>query len=185
MDILDLIDQLEDMIQDSSSIPLTGKVMLNKNDLLDMLQEIRLKLPDEFKQAKWITEEKQRILIEAQKQAEAILKETDARLKREIEHHDITEEANRRAAEIINNAQKKAKDIRLGAREYANQLLEDLEKNIDTSGKALSLKMQNDTAELLNKVQSDVVDIIKSIEGNVSEKATEIKENIKELKKIN
>lgn len=185
MDALELIDKLEDMIEDGTIIPITGKVMLNKADLLDMLKEIRLNLPDDLKQAKWITQEKQRIIIEAQKQAEAIIKETDIRLKREIEHHDITIDANKRAADIISAAQKNAKEIRLGAKEYADQLLSNLEINLDANGKELSEKLQKDTAEMLAHIQNDVVNIIKMAEGLVHEKSNELRENIKELRKIN
>lgn len=185
MDVLELIDQLEDLIEGSATFPMTGKAMLNKADLLDMLKEIRIKLPDDLKQAQWITQEKQRVIIEAQKQAEAIIKETDVRLKREIEHHDITVEANRRAAEIISNAQKNAKDIRLGAKEYADQLLSNLEKSLDNNGRSLSEKLQNNTEEMLSHIQQDVIGIIKMAEGLVKEKTIEVRENIKELRKIN
>lgn len=185
MEVLELIDQLEDIIDGGTSIPITGKVVLSKEDLLDMLKEIRLNLPDDLKQAKWITDEKQRIMIEAQKQADAIVKETDIRLKREIEQHDITVEANKRAAEIINNAQKNAKEIRLGAKEYADQLLTDLEKNIDSKGRELSEKLQLDTAKMLGVIEGDVVELVKTVEGQVNNKLDEIRENIKELRKIN
>lgn len=182
---MDLVDKLEDMIEGGPAIPITGKVMLNREDLLDMIKEIRLKLPDDLKQAKWITQEKQRIIIEAQKQAEAIIKETDVRLKREIEQHDITLEANRRAAEIISAAQKNAKDIRLGAKEYADRLLSDLEKNLNIKGKDLSDKLRKNTDNMLIHIQNDVLEIIKMAEGLVREKTDEVRENMQELRKIN
>jgi cell division septum initiation protein DivIVA len=153
LDVLEIIDQLDDIIENSTSIPITGKIILNKEDLLDMLKEIRLKLPDDLKQAQWITGEKQKILVEAQRQAEAMIKETDIRIKREIERHDITVEANKRAAEIINNAQKNAKEIRLGAKEYADQLLSELERNLDNNGRSLSEKLQDDTEVMLNTIK--------------------------------
>lgn len=185
MDVLELIDQLEDMIEGAAAIPIMGKIMVNKVDMLDMLKEIRIKLPDDLKQAQWITHEKQRIISEAQKQADAMIKETDIRLKREIEHHNITNEANKRATDIVNNAQKNAKDIRIGARDYADQLLCDLEKNIDKNGKELSQKLQMDTQEMLSKVQNDVFEILKMIEDTISQKTNEVRDNVKELRKIN
>lgn len=185
MDALELIDQLEEMIESGTIIPITGRVMLNKADLLEMIKDIRLKLPDDLKQAKWITQEKQRIIIEAQKQAEAIIKETDVRLKREVEQHDITTDANRRASEIISGAQKNAKEIRLGAKEYADQLLSDLENNLDTNGRDLSEKMRINTDEMLSHIQKDALEIIKMAEGLVHEKIEEVRENVKELRKIN
>lgn len=185
MDVLELIDQLEDMIEDCAMIPITGKIMINKNDLLDMLKEIRLKLPDDLKQAQWITEEKQKIIIEAQKQADTIIKEADLKVKREIEHHDITQEATRRAAEIINNAQKDAKEIRLGSKEYADGLLSELEKNLNNTGKIMSQKMQNDTNQMLETIHNDVLQLLNSVEKQVNDNLDEVRKNIKELKKFN
>lgn len=185
MDVLELIDHLEDIIEGGTPIPITGKVMLNKADLLDMLKEIRIKLPDEMKQAQWITQEKQRIIAEAQRQADAMIKETDVRLKREIEHHDITSEANKRASDIINNAQRNAKEIRLGAKEYADQLLSELEKSLNTNGKELSEKLQSDTSDMLNRIQMDVIELIKMVNGLVDQKTMEVRDNIKELRRMN
>lgn len=185
MDVLDLLDKLEDMIENSTSIPITGKIVANKGDLLDMLKEIRLKLPDDLKQAKWITDQKQKILIDAQRQAEALVKETDTRLKREIEHHDITVEANRRSGEIIANAQKNAKEIRLGAKEYADQLLCDLENGLNSRGKDMSEKLQKDTAESLETINNDIIELVNSIEKQVNDRLGEVRENIKELRKTN
>jgi cell division septum initiation protein DivIVA len=185
LDVLELIDQLEDIIENSASIPMSGKVIVSKGDLLDILKDIRLKLPDSLKQAQWITQEKQKILIDAQRQADAIIKETDYRLKREIEHHDITAEANRRAAEIVNTAQRNAKDIRLGAKEYADQLLSDLERKLDENGSGLSEKLQIETRDMLSAIENDVIDLIKMVEQQTSDKLNELRENIKELRKIN
>lgn len=185
MDVLDLLDQLEDMIENSTSIPITGKIVVNKVDLLDMLKEIRLKLPDDLKQAKWITDQKQKILIDAQRQAETLVKETDTRLKREIEHHDITAEANKRGSEIVANAQKNAKEIRLGAKEYADQLLCDLEKSLNDSGKGMSEKLQQDTTQALETINNDVIELIDGVEKQVNDRLEEVRENIKELRKTN
>ena len=65
MDALELLDELEDIIDKGASVPFSGRCILDKDELLDVLQEIKLKLPDDLKQAKWIKEERQRILQEA------------------------------------------------------------------------------------------------------------------------
>ena len=57
MDALELLDELEDIIDKGASVPFSGRCILDKDELLDVLQEIKLKLPDDLKQAKWIKEE--------------------------------------------------------------------------------------------------------------------------------
>ena len=57
------------------NVPFSAKIIVDKEEMLDLIKEIRLKLPDELKQAKWVKEERQRILAESQKEADGIVKE--------------------------------------------------------------------------------------------------------------
>ena len=74
MEIFTLLETLEYIVERSRTVPLTKKGIIEKEELLDIVKEIRLKLPDELKQAKWVKEERQRILEEAQKEANDIVK---------------------------------------------------------------------------------------------------------------
>ena len=67
MEIFTLLETLEDILENGKSLPFTSKTLVDKEELLDIIKEIRIKLPDELKQAKWVKEERQRILVEAQK----------------------------------------------------------------------------------------------------------------------
>ncbi len=130
MDVLKLIDLIEEVIDDGSMIPFSSKVCVDKDEMLEITKEIRLKLPDEIKQAEWIKEERQRILAEAHNEAETITNEAKVHIEEMIEQDEITREAKIRAEEIINNAKKNAKEIRIGAREYADQLLKEVQNNL-------------------------------------------------------
>ncbi|NLY47137.1 MAG: ATPase [Tissierella sp.] len=123
MDVLKLIDEIEDIIEDGSTLPFSKKVMVDVDEILDIIKEIRIRLPDEIKQAAWIKDEKQRILAEAQKDADNLLNEAEYRLEELIDQEAITKAAKERAEELINKAQTTAKEIRLGAMEYADSLL--------------------------------------------------------------
>ena len=79
MEIFQLLDNLEDLIENSKKVPLSDKSMIDKEEILEVLKEIRLKLPDELKQAKWVKEERERILAEAQKEADDVVKEAENR----------------------------------------------------------------------------------------------------------
>lgn len=127
MNILDLLDTLEDELESGSTMPFTGKVLIDSDTCLEIIRDIRLNLPDAIKQGEWVKKEKQRILIDAQKQAELILKETEQHRKSLIEENEITQQAYEQSREILENAQMTAKEIRLGARDYADRLLEEVE----------------------------------------------------------
>ena len=130
MKVLQLLDELEDIIENSSSIPFAGKALIDRGDILDLLKEIRIQLPDEIKQAQWIKEERQRILIEAQKESDTILNDARKHIEEMIEKDQITKKAHKRAEEIVAQAQVNAKEIRIGARQYADELLAGIEKNL-------------------------------------------------------
>ena len=67
MEIFTLLETLEDLIENSKKVPLSEKCIIDQEEVLDLIKEIRLKLPDELKQAKWVKEERERILAEAKK----------------------------------------------------------------------------------------------------------------------
>ena len=66
MEIFTLLENLEDILDNSRGLPFSQKSIVYKGEIIEVIKEIRLKLPDELKQAKWIKEERQRILVEAQ-----------------------------------------------------------------------------------------------------------------------
>lgn len=65
MEIFTLLEALEEELEKSKTIPFSGKGVVDKENFLDIIKEIRIKLPDELKQAKWVKEERARILAEA------------------------------------------------------------------------------------------------------------------------
>ena len=87
MEIFTLLETLEEMLEQSKKVPFTDKVVVDKEAILEIIKEIRLKLPDELKQAKWVKEERQRILSEAQKEAKDIVKEAETRIISIIDEH--------------------------------------------------------------------------------------------------
>lgn len=131
MEILTLIDTLEDVVEAGMPIPLTGKSLVDTQEILELIQEIRLKLPDDFKQAKWVKEERQRILLDAQNEANNMTKDAESKLSSMIDEHEVAKKAYEQANEIISSAQKNAREIRLGTKEYADEILENLERVIN------------------------------------------------------
>lgn len=130
MEVLRLLDEIEEILDNASTIPFSNKVMVDADELFEIIREIRIKLPDEIKQASWIKEERQRILAEAQKDADTILNEAELKLKELIDENEITKKAKELAEEIITKAQNNAKEIRLGALEYADNILLETQQSL-------------------------------------------------------
>lgn len=128
MEILSILETLEDVVERGVSVPFSAKCMVDREELLEIIKEIRLKLPDDIKQAKWVKEERQRILLEAQKESNNIVKDAENRISSLVDEHEITKKAYEQANEIIANAQKNAREIRLGTREYADSVLDKVEE---------------------------------------------------------
>ena len=128
MEVLNSLEKAEDLIEKGWNF--FGASMVNKNEILDLLKEIRVKLPDEVKQAKWIKEERQRILLEAQKEAEMIIKEAENRIVSMVDENEITRKAYEQANETIINAQKTAREIKQNSLEYADEVIAKVEENL-------------------------------------------------------
>ena len=93
MEIFTLLETLEELIENSKKVPFTNKIMVEQDEILDLIKEIRLKLPEDLKQAKWVREERERILAEASKEADDVVKEAENRIIAMIDEHEITKKA--------------------------------------------------------------------------------------------
>ncbi len=127
MEIFTLLETLEECLERARNIPFTQKGIVDKGEILDIIKEIRLKLPDELKQAKWVKEERGRILVEAQKEADGIVKEAENRIISMIDEHEITRKAYEQKAQIIETANEMSREISKGTKEYADNILEKVE----------------------------------------------------------
>ena len=156
MEGMEMLDQLEDIIESSKTVPLVGKAMIDKDELLDIIQELRLKMPDDLKQAKWIKGERQRILLEAQKEATTIIKSAEDKIISMINESEITKKANEAAEEIVKNANARAKEIRNATKQYIDDALQESEMILERTLSTLRdnrLAMQE--ANLKKQVKMD------------------------------
>lgn len=130
MEVMKLLEELEELIENSSGVPFGNKVFLDKEDALEIIKEIRISLPDEFKQAEWINMERQRILNSAQGEADKLMENTKSYIQEQVENSEIVKEANRQAEAIIKNAEEVARQLRSGGRDYVDDTLEKLQKDL-------------------------------------------------------
>ena len=126
MEILQLVDEIEDVVEKSYS--LFGYTITHKEDLLTMIDEIRLKMPDELKQARWVKEERERILAEAKSEADKIVNDTQDKVIALIDEHEITRSAKEKANAILDEARRQEAEMHRNAIAYADSLLERIDK---------------------------------------------------------
>ena len=133
METLTLIAELEELIDRSANVPLTGRCMVDKEELLDIIEEVKIKLPDDLKQAKWVKEERQRIIDEASKEAAAILRQAEEKTVTMVDDHEITKRAMEQATLLIENAKQQKNEIRASTLEYTESILEGVETSLFTA----------------------------------------------------
>lgn len=127
IDIIFLIEQIERLIAGGRNMPLTSNVIIDQARALDLLDQLRVAVPEEVRTAKRINEETERIVERAQEEAERILARAQEQAAFLIEERELTRAAEIRSAEIIADGQREADEIRRGADEYAQSVLVKLE----------------------------------------------------------
>ena len=137
MEIFTFLEDMEDIIENSKEIPLMHKVLLDKNQLLDIIKDIRLKLPEELKTAKAIKEEHDKIIAKAQEEADEIVKEAENRIISMIDEHEITKKAYEQKDKIIENANDMAREISNGTKAYADSVLEGIQVALEDALKVI------------------------------------------------
>ncbi|MCB0872962.1 MAG: ATPase [Actinobacteria bacterium] len=130
MDVLELIDKLDDLIHNARAVPLTDQVRIDREAIYELLDEMRSTIPEEVKQARWIVKERQEMLAEAKREADRIVGEAREHAQREVSQQEIVRKAEREAEDILEGARQREREVRLGAEDYADEVLGTLEVNL-------------------------------------------------------
>ena len=168
-----LKDDIEEFINDAKPARFNpGKVMVDEEILMTMLEELRSRLPSEMERSKQIVQSKQDIIDDAKIKADAILQNAIKEASETVEDHEIVQLAKRRAADIereadqyadaaIAKAKAEAKELRVGAMEYTVDLMEDM--------KALMGRIQKTQDEIHAQVTERISAEIADIQANTVE----------------
>ncbi|WP_462392105.1 ATPase [Clostridium cadaveris] len=169
MEVMELIEYLQELVDTAPKVPMSGKVILDKKEMNEILEDLVSYLPDALKKAQWVLNEKDRIIDEANVRYETTKKETEELIRKQIDNHDIVKEARMKGQEIIALAQREAKIIRLGSRDYADEMLCQLDNEIEARGKELILSMKKDMDEYLSSISEKLADSTDDIRSNIKE----------------
>ncbi len=130
MDVMGLLDYLREEIEAAGKVPFSSNCMIDREKVLNLVDDIRSTLPHELVEAEEIRDQRNQILEEAEQEAERIRNDASQHADQLVEENEITQEAYERARQIIDQAQHAAEETRRSANEYVEDILADMETYI-------------------------------------------------------
>ena len=147
MDILHLVDRLEELFNQSRPIPLTRNVIVDEDKFLDIIDQMRISIPEEVRKAQQVFTQKDRVMAQAQEEANRTLQLAREKADALVEKESLVQDAQRRAAQIVDQAKIEAENIKAGADQYAIDALTNLQNELER----LSVQARNGVQVLLQK----------------------------------
>jgi vacuolar-type H+-ATPase subunit H len=130
IDINLLLDRLEALLVESRQFMLSSNVLVDRDRCFDIINQMRVSIPEEVKKSKRIYQERDRIIAHANEEAERIIALAREQGAKMVEEHGLTKQAQGKAQVMLERAQREAEDIKAGADEYALSVLRQLEEQL-------------------------------------------------------
>lgn len=127
MDILHLVDRLEELINNSRSIPFTHNVILDEDKMLDLIDQMRVAIPEEVKKSQQVLAQRDRVIAQAKEEAERTLSIAKEKSDKLADRDSIVQDARKKASQIESEAELRAKKTQSEADEYVAETLTNLE----------------------------------------------------------
>ncbi len=145
MDLSARIQQLEELVREAKSMPLSSSALVNREEVLELIQGLRQTLPEEIKQARWVVKDREELLVKARRDAESLVERARHEQSRLLAHEDIVIRAAEEAERLLADAREQARQIRLEAEDYVDAKLAQFEIAL--------AKTQEDVARTLAQVE--------------------------------
>jgi cell division septum initiation protein DivIVA len=127
VDISARIQQIEELIQEAKAMPLSSSVLVNREEMLELLEAARNELPEEVKQARWVVKDREELLAKARRDAEVVVQKAIDERNRMVSEQDVVRGARDEAERIVSEARDQARQIRLEAEDYVDAKLAQFE----------------------------------------------------------
>jgi regulator of protease activity HflC (stomatin/prohibitin superfamily) len=147
MDILQLIDRLEELFNDAKAVPFTHNVVVDEDKMLELIDQLRITIPEEVKKAQQVVAQRDRVMAQAQEEANRTLQIARDKADQLVQKDMIAQEAQRRAEQILSQARAEAEAVRADADNYVLDTLMQLQEQIE--------KMGNQVTNGIRMVQED------------------------------
>lgn len=184
-----VIEELEREVQEAKKMPLTNKILIEEDLLYKYVDAMRAHIPEDIRQAQWISKEKDRILKDAKDEAKKIVNSTENKMQEMCDEKEIIKIANQKAKEILDQANQKSAKIIQGSYQYVDDIMSDLEKRMDkqlkeiragkTEIKSTINKYKMKQSGAISTVSSNTLNIKETPNENIGDKAETKVINIK------
>jgi len=158
MDILQLIDRLEELFNDAKALPFTHNVVVDEDKMLELIDQMRIAIPEEVKKAQQVMAQRDRVMAQAQEEANRTLQLARDKADQMLQKDMIMQEAQRRADQIVSQGRAEADATRADADNYVVDTLMQLQEQI--------AKLSNQVSNGIRVVQEEQM---RKVTGNVSE----------------
>lgn len=158
-DIYHLIDRLERLLNESWRMPLSVYLVINEDDFLDVIDQMRTAIPREIKEGEKLQRERDRIVAQAEEEAERIVQLAQEEAAKAVQDHELSTAAEQRASTIIERATREAEVLKSEADEYAREVLQSLNVQLDSLDEQIAflLTTVRNGLETLTQGQPSVV----------------------------
>jgi len=168
--------QIEDVLETSKVVPLTGKVAVDKELIYEIIDEIRMNLPNDIKESEKIVANKDKVLREAEKrsenvmenaqlEAESIIKDAQDKAMRMTAEHEIYRNAIEEAELLMEEAKQDAKNVRINAVDYADEILSKAEVAMRSTIESID-KSHNSAQEYYHRILDTLYENRQELRGN-------------------
>lgn len=127
MDISARLQQIEELVQEAKSMPLSASVLVNREEMLELIEAARGELPEEIKQARWVVKDREELLAKARRDAEVVVQKALSERARIVSEQEVVRTAQEEADRVLGEAREQARQIRLEAEDYVDAKLAQFE----------------------------------------------------------
>jgi hypothetical protein len=134
VDLAGQIQRLEDLIKEAKSMPLSSSALLNRDELLELVEQMKISLPEEVKQARWVVRDREELLTKARRDAEKIVDDARAEQLRMATREEVVQRAKQESERIVAEAGEDARTMRMEAEDYVDAKLAQFENALQRFG---------------------------------------------------
>lgn len=173
IEVLRMVEFLQDEIDRAKKVPFSDKVMVDKEVMTNLIDDIIKNLPEDFNTAQYVLEEKDRIIEDAHNEYKKIKEEANEVMRNQVNNHNIVREAEIKAKRIVSEADASAKDLSMRAKEYVEELFMNLDNQL--------LQKRN---EVLMEMNKSFETFTAQVQGETEYLSNELKANVESLRKM-
>ena len=154
--LISLLEELEDLITSSSKMPFSEKGIIDLDVAQKIIEDIRANLPRDIQQARWLDQERDRIISDAKKEYNRMINEAKEQVEYLVNNNNIYKDAQKRADAILKEAENHANYMKYRSYEYIDQLLYDMQTDIASVGSSYIDPMTDYFNQMLASINAKV-----------------------------